>query len=608
MAGDNNRIYSTLDASARQIRLLTIDPALDHEGRVTGKLSTASLADNDSPVYNALSWYWGDASSRKEIVLNGVSQYIPENAVEVLEKACVARECLHVWLDAVCINQDDLEERGYQVSLMEEIYAKARRVIVWLGDDGIDINKRALKSISMLKKQFLGYTDQKFGLTHESDEDAMDPTRFEIFNGQETPVALFDNVDLPTCDWLAIEHFFAAPWFQRLWVCQEVMLNYGVRCVRGTLECPWFDVGLAAKWLDFCRYWRAGYVGKRINNVDAAGGVWAFTYIMPADWANLLNLGLERKATLLVDYIYGLLGLTEKGSPSEFARSEKDLKPDYTKPLALVFAAATRVAIKSRHPYTNALNVLLGAQSFVQPLNQIPFAGIETPDGTEWPTWVPRYDWKFDPECGSPIIFNDWHGDNAAGFFRAAEMTDYSTSPLILGLDGITVSTVTTVGKVIDREMWKDSAELSREVLRWAVRAKETGMTDLDFAMTLTSRLNHLEEDAAEDPAFLQRYEAFVADARSDQASGTWSADAQLFVDALWRGSANKLVFELDDGRIGMGYPKTQVGDIVCILFSGMAPFILRHARDYCKLVGHAYVHNIMHVSGPFDSFLFARR
>ena len=52
-----------------------------------------------------------------------------------------------------------------------------------------------------------------------------------------------------------------------------------------------------------------------------------------------------------------------------------------------------------------------------------------------------------------PSLFNDWHGDNAAGFFRAAEMTDYSTSPLILGLDGITVSTVTTVGKVIDREM-----------------------------------------------------------------------------------------------------------------------------------------------------------
>jgi len=54
-----------------------------------------------------------------------------------------------VWIDAICINQDNLDERSQQVSLMTDIYSKARRVIIWLGEDW---DRKASMAIRIMKK------------------------------------------------------------------------------------------------------------------------------------------------------------------------------------------------------------------------------------------------------------------------------------------------------------------------------------------------------------------------------------------------------------------------------------------------------------------------
>ena len=590
-------IYHPLESSLKQIRLLAIEPLLDRQGRVNGRLSTASLLDDDRPSYKAMSWYWGDATRRKEIMLDGVICSVPANAVEVLEKACLGREYLHVWLDAVCINQEDLDERGHQVSFMEDIYAGAEQVVVWLGNDELHITNRALSSLAMLKKQFLEYTDEKLELQHETDDDLQLDIRSGVFSADGSPLPVFSTLPLPDCDWRAIEHFFNVPWFQRLWVCQEVMLNHNVTAVRGAVECPWLDIALPAKWMDHRRYWRSEYLGKRMKNIDATSTIYTFTNILDPDWGNLLRFGQHRRAALSVDYVYGLLGLVPKSSASHIARTEKDLIPNYSLPLARVFAAAVRVSIKSGIEWTNSLNVLFLAQTLVEPSAPVPFSGVETEDASEWPSWVPRYDWVWDPERGSPPPFTDWHGDNAAGYYSQTQMAEYSESPLVLGLEGLVVSTVVATSKVLNHATFNDNNTLCQEIFRWAARATKVGLSEEVFAMTLTSRKNHLEEDAADDPDFHARYEMFLSECQPASAPSTWSATSQLFLDALWRGSANKVIFELEDGRIGMGYPRTQAGDKVCIFFSGMAPFILRPHGEFYKLIGHAYVHDIMHVS-----------
>jgi len=216
----------------------------------------------------------------------------------------------------------------------------------------------------------------------------------------------------------------------------------------------------------------------------------------------------------------------------------------------------------------------------------------------DWPSWVPRFDWVLDVERGSPSPKNDWHDDNAAGVYAQTRLAD--SQALILGLRGVHVTTVVATGRVLSRPFIEDKEALSNEILLWDQRAVEMGMSAEDFAMTLTSRLNHTEDDAAEDSEFQGRYASFASECMPENAHRRWSADAQKFIDALWCGSANKILFSLENGQIGIGHPLTRPGDHICILFCGMSPFILRSIDGQHKLVGHAYVHNIMHVSFDF--------
>lgn len=45
-------------------------------------------------------------------------------------------ETLEIWIDSICINQNDVDERTSQVGIMREIYAKCTEVIIWLGEAG----------------------------------------------------------------------------------------------------------------------------------------------------------------------------------------------------------------------------------------------------------------------------------------------------------------------------------------------------------------------------------------------------------------------------------------------------------------------------------------
>lgn len=613
-----SQCYSSLDASRQEIRLLEISPELDSYGRVVCQLETVSLKTPTLRYYEAVSWSWGDARHKTEILLNGTPIEIPANAGEVLEKVCVAKAHSCVWLDAVCINQEDVDERSQQVTLMEQIYSRADRVVVWLGEGSPKVTESALASISKLKNHFLRCTDHLAGPHDESNEESSHRPRYRILYLSDSPMPTYASRNLPDCEWQAIEQFYSVPWFSRLWVCQEVMLNTNVVCLSGPTECPWYDVGLTARWLVHCRYWRPQYMGKNIHNIATTSSVWGFTYTGDPDWENLLWLGRERAASVPVDHVYGILGLVPKTSASQIARTEPDLQPDYRKPLAIVFAAATRVAIKARQPFTNALNVLWVTHTCVPPVDHNPQKQAHVTD-EEWPSWVPRYDWKVDVDMGSPVAMHDLHGDNAAGTYRATQMLEPPISPLILSLQGIIVSKVSALGRVLSKPLLADKQALSEEILVWSERARAAGFSESDFAMTLTTRKNHAEEDAARDDQFLKQYSAFLTQCRQAHTAKPWSEDAELFTKALWRGSANKVCIELANGQFGMCYPHTQPDDLVVILFCGMSPFILRPVAGQdrsaigkdqevgkgiqYRFIGHAYIHNIMHVS--HSSFIF---
>jgi hypothetical protein len=88
-----------------------------------------------SSQFEALSYVWGDAHDRKRIFIGERYLDITVNlhtALRYLRDPALDRI---MWIDAICINQEDLAERSRQVSFMMNTYVAAARVVVWLGED-----------------------------------------------------------------------------------------------------------------------------------------------------------------------------------------------------------------------------------------------------------------------------------------------------------------------------------------------------------------------------------------------------------------------------------------------------------------------------------------
>lgn len=110
-------IYRPLCTELQQIRLLTILPGSGDE-ELRCHLSTASLHPDLRPFYETISYAWRDRDLRANLVVNNSALNIPRATKDALRCMRLANDERVVWIDAVCINQNDTAERGAQVSIM----------------------------------------------------------------------------------------------------------------------------------------------------------------------------------------------------------------------------------------------------------------------------------------------------------------------------------------------------------------------------------------------------------------------------------------------------------------------------------------------------------
>ncbi|KAH8594109.1 heterokaryon incompatibility [Bisporella sp. PMI_857] len=87
----------------------------------------------DSVTYQALSYMWGDPEPKYLVQLNRKKFKVRKDLHKALFHIFPLKGKLNFWADEVCINQDDMQERESQVSLMRDIYKEAERVWAWLG-------------------------------------------------------------------------------------------------------------------------------------------------------------------------------------------------------------------------------------------------------------------------------------------------------------------------------------------------------------------------------------------------------------------------------------------------------------------------------------------
>ena len=147
---------SPLHPGSQEIRIFQLLPGRP-ESKLRGRLIRHDLQKSDiEPSYEALSYRWGSIISTKTIELSCVFDSTDFKITVALESALQAlrltEEARLFWIDAICINQGDIQERNNQVQLMRRIYLNAKTVRIWL-DVEIDPNCAAMIKLQCLNDQ-----------------------------------------------------------------------------------------------------------------------------------------------------------------------------------------------------------------------------------------------------------------------------------------------------------------------------------------------------------------------------------------------------------------------------------------------------------------------
>jgi hypothetical protein len=124
--------YEPLDAIDLEIRVVILKPGTK-SAPIECELEHVPTSKESKPSYKALSYTWGSPEIRKTIRLQGITVQVRENLWQALYHIRSPYTSLRLWVDTICINQDDIPERNEQVSRMGTIYSLATEVIVWLG-------------------------------------------------------------------------------------------------------------------------------------------------------------------------------------------------------------------------------------------------------------------------------------------------------------------------------------------------------------------------------------------------------------------------------------------------------------------------------------------
>lgn len=193
-----------------EIRLLIIKPGRPSEAV---KCNLVHTRLSHTPSYEALSYTWGTEERPRQIYCEKDGQIsVTQNCFEAIKSLRYEDRQRVAWIDAVCIDQPSIAERGHQVAIMPCIYRQASKVIVYLGEstEDSDLAMGYLKSYGFINDDATSYS--------------------------------------PSHSQLALGRLISRPWFSRLWVLQEIFMSASAEVICGHKSVPWACFRRLAKW------------------------------------------------------------------------------------------------------------------------------------------------------------------------------------------------------------------------------------------------------------------------------------------------------------------------------------------------------------------------
>ncbi len=373
-------------AGPSHIRLLELHPASADDDLVSFTLNQADLSTN--PCYQALSYEWGERSCSVPVLCDDSILLVTPNLRAAL-KRIRSREgqVVALWIDAVCINQEDIPERNEQVAMMARIFRSAEGTILWLGDrsDTDTFAPAALGMLTVFQEVYRVLTRMP-GRIEYADTLTDDQSRLItalLSRVQDLPSALAGLRELCYCTY-----------FTRAWILQEMVLSrrgvvtwgahtldwrvfkealWAIR-LSPALEC-WAEESYPSAASPLLSAIRQSFHGRN----KGLERILIYTLHMDESVSRNLEQGVSALISFRAqdprDKIYAALGFTALGLTPSCTNNTPPLQADYTLTPAQVFTAA-------------AANIITTTQSlnFWGTLNRR--RNKRTPS---LPTWVP--DW-----------------------------------------------------------------------------------------------------------------------------------------------------------------------------------------------------------------------
>lgn len=581
---------------------------------LSGRLEVFTL--DKCPAYYALSYCWSTPNRNIPIDVDSSILYTNLNLSKALsrlhefttESKESANPSSWIWIDQLCINQEDLVERSGQVRLMGSIYRQSMGTLIWLGDN----YESSSKAWNLIHKIYTFFRKEN-------------PTAQTL---ADIPFKMYSDTDfmaseLPEwghAEWDHLRRLFENPWFTRTWVIQEVALSRRDPIIfHGPYRYPWYKISWAAAWLRRSGYLRLAHIPDQLLNVDAMSCIRRSQNPWPLD-ALLCLTSIKFQATDQRDKVYGLLGLA---SETQNLTHEFDaLYPDYQLDVIEVYRRVTLFLVKRYSNLSILTRTSVSGEGLIQ--SQCKYSW------DQMPSWVANWSdfivtesqvakplsWLFHcrkTDIGS-LGFPEHYNASGGLPVQPHESTDTSA----LRLSGIWVDTVTNTVQFSGPNETDTENKITYPTLRlFKIAAPllsgcDTKKWIASFIKTTTAEHHMLggwtdEQILKDGSAYLLNILSSNEDLVTDFIT---PARASEFLDLLRNQSigANpdtfpalshnfcfqRSFFVTSKGRMGIGPPATRFGDDVAILFGGGVPYILRKEGNSSMFIGESYIHGLM--------------
>lgn len=545
----------------RGIRAMRLLPgSASSEILIDFRVDNASTWDCDAPQFEALSYTWGSSANPVDIIVQvGESSFctlpVTQNLAEALRYLRHEDKPRALWIDAICVNQQDENERSSQVELMADIYSLAKKVVVWLGPESHD-SSIALDCIEML--------DSKVDINWKSDLVAY------TTDGESHWADLTEYLRLDECQFEALLNFFVRPWFSRLWIWQEVRLAASPPVVMlGTREVSWRAVQAAA-YLTFFKpkpSLQARLMLAYSGCID--------TVVMLCNNGRGDEYGLLPLSTLLDhtrfcvctdprDRIFALLSLITENDRGF------GIRPDYTKTTAEVYQDALVRSIT----YDRKLDL---------------FNGIDIDENMEGlPSWVPNWSFRKNPR---PL-------ERVQASLKTLARTIYTGNDM-LQVTGVPVSVIKNL-EVFNFHHGKDDVEMKKVIFGSQFLSPFTsdtkGLRTLYCVMTSNhfSDRHHPPEERVLDLEISVQTLSDMNQPAYDEREAILLEEYRI-LNSIVSTCSHKAAFVTQDGHVGLAPKSAKPGDLVTVLLGCDSAMILRPCQgDRFQVVGEAFCSGCM--------------